>query len=1069
MLILLLLTLCYTLFPFPTISPPISVANRYSQMLQTIGPFQIVRDQTMYKSESLNKYKTAFSSEAKQYYDTFDGGRYGWDDLNDPTKASTLQNILYRLIVMATAYLTDGMELYHNEDCKIKILQAFTIFSGKYNPALYYSNDHHTWDIIIPNTLVNLLPLLDEIYSNDPSLSVGYQNALTRVTEALLTLPKRSPFINQCTNLPSTWYRDTECTLSSIVMELQMAKLTIFGSILIGDLSRMNVYYNRIIDLFQVRHWNYELAPTDDLHDGFRSDGTFVEYFSSIIPGSTGYSMLSLIASILAPSQKIIEQLTASGNTDAAQSIQTAVHSIAGKAATYILDSILPFVVNCGVPDMMAGADAANDSKPPLSRLKDISMGIMQFAYAASLQNSLPSNLNELLGHVFKYLNYHLTDCPQIIDEMTGHYNFPIIGEWNRSTGLFLSVPTYPGEIMYGHYFLSYGDRYVYNAHDFSVNIAMNSYKTRNFQCIRNLNKLGFYQAAGAIMPSVRYHKDQYNHHVLFASEKGYMGTTAYPKFSSKCSSQTHLFGSLSDGKFVSSITDGEHGSASMDYYNAPENDVRYRALYLIESISQGVHVAQMTTGGARLGDLTANVAVVPYVDGDTFEIYLDGAKKTQDTISFSKASRILIKMTPKSGSQYAVALFLRKNLSGTIKNVTINKPYTDLGGSSSTKIKTYGIHISLTLKLTSFYYTDKIYWNARKAIFYSYYPYLPYSTNDQDLATMEQKYRLLFKKGRVDENASVHSNKYMLVSFSNSTQDIIAISFFEKGSATLASGITIAANDTVQILFKVTDNTYYLIMRDPVISSPRPIRVEVQGLIDMHNLQHWCHNAGVVDSTTLVIEESFLGPSLCQVRVDRQVSQTPDDKPIPPTNPPSPTPPPYIPPFLPTDDLLYDNSTDVIVIPDNQAMRTAKIAAISASIIIVLVIIVVLLVVFLLRCKKTAKDLKAVEGALKMTPIPPSGREPPHAFSVLDNDSTVLESIHSVHSTFSEASAINTTDPDPKEAPQPRRVKVQRSLPSKFGSKKTTAVTNYIDEDGVDNDSFDSISIHHAAKMFTQ
>lgn len=105
------------------------------------------------------------------------------------------------------------------------------------------------------------------------------------------------------------------------------------------------------------------------------------------------------------------------------------------------------------------------------------------------------------------------------------------------------------------------------------------------------------------------------------------MGTTAYPKFSSKCSSQTHLL-ALSDGKFVSSITDGEHGSASMDYYNAPENDVRYRALYLIESISQGVHVAQMTTGGARLGDLTANVAVVPYVDGDTFEIYLDGAKR---------------------------------------------------------------------------------------------------------------------------------------------------------------------------------------------------------------------------------------------------------------------------------------------------------------------------------------------------------------------------------------------------------------------------------------------------------
>lgn len=1069
MLILLLLTLCYTLFPFPTVTPPLSVANRYSQILQTIGPFRIIRDQTMYKSDLLNKYKTAFSSEAKQYYDTFDGGRHGWSDLSDLTKASNLNNILYRLTIMVIAYLTDGMELYHSEDCKVKILQAFTIFSGKYNSALYYSNDYHTWDIVIPNTLVNLLPLLDEIYSSDSSLSGGYRNALTRVTEALLILPKRSTYVNKCTNLPSTWYKDTECTLSSIVMELQMAKLTIFGSILIGDLSRMDVYYNRIIELFQIRHWDYELTPTADLYDGFRSDGTFVEYFSSIIPGSTGYSMLSLIAFVLAPSQKIIEQLTASGNTNAAHSVQLAVNSIIDKTTTYILDSILSFAVNCGVPDILAGADAANDSNPPLSRLKDISMGIMQFAYAVTLQDNLSSKFNELLGHIFKYLNYHLTDCPQVIDQIAGHYNFPIIGEWNRSTGLFLNTPAYPGEIMYGHYFLSYGDRYVYNAHDFSVIIAMNSYKTRNFQCIQNLNKLGFYQAAGVIMPSVRYHKDQYNDHVLFASEQGYMGTTASPKFSSKCSSQTHLFGSLSDGKFVSSITDGAHGSVSMDYYNAPENNVRYRTLYLIESISQGVHVAQMTTGGARLGALTANVAVIPYVSGDTFEIYLDGVKKTQNTISFSKASRILIKMTPKGGSQYAVAFFLRKTLSGTIKNVTVTKSYADLGGSSNIKTKTYGIHISLTLGLTGFYYTDKIYWNARKAIFYSYYPYLPYSTTDQDLDAMEQKYRLLFKKGRVEENASVHSNKYMLVSFSDSTQDIIAISFFKGGSATLSDGITITASDVVQILIKVTEDRYYLIMRDPIISSPRAIRVEIQGLTDMQSLQHWCKNAGVVDSTTLVIEESFLGPSLCQVQIDRHVSQTPDDKPIPPTNPPSPTPPPYIPPFLPVDDLLYDNSTDVIVIPDNQVMRTAKIAAISSSIIIVLVVIVVLLVVFLLRCKKTAKDLKAVEGALKMTPIPPSGREPSQAFSVLDNDGTMLESVHSVHSTFSEASAINTTDLDPKEAPQSRKVKVHRSLPSKFGSKKAIAITNYIDEEGVNNDSFDSISVQYAANMFTQ
>lgn len=1069
MLILLFLGLCYTLFPFPNPPTQITVTNRYRPMLQTISPFKLVRDPALYKSELLAKYKSAFSSEAQQYYSTFDGGKYGWSDQSDLTKASSLQNILHRITIMATAYLTDGMQLYQNSDCKHKILQAFTIFSGKYNTLLSYSNDYYTWDIVVPNILVNLIPLLDEIYSNDPSYSVGYQNALTRITGGLLTLPKKSPYINRCTNMPSIWYRDTDCTISSIVTELQMAKLTIFGSILIGDLSRMDVYYNRIVDLFQVKQLDYEKAPTNDLYDGFRSDGTFVEYYSSIISGSTGYTTISLIAYILAPAQEIINQLTTSGNTNAAQTIQTAVHAITDKTATYLLNSFMPFAVTCGIPDMLAGAQAADDSTPPSSRLRDVSMGVMQFTYATLLQNNLPANSNGLLEYIYKYLNYHLTDCPQLLDQIAGHYNFPIVGEWNRSTGLFLSTPTYPGQIVYGHYFLSYGDRYVYNAHDFSVNIAMNSYRTRNFQCINDLNKLGYYQAAGTIMPSVRYHKNQYNNHVLFASDEGYMGTTTNARFSSTCSSQTHLFGSLSDGKFVSSITDGSHGSAAMDYYNAPNNNVRYRTVYLIESISNGVHVVQMTAGGVSLGALTANVAVIPYVDGDTFEIYLDGVKKTQNTISLSKESRILIKMIPKNGNQYAIALFLHNDIPGTIKNLTVNRAYNDLGGSSSTKVKTYGIQITLTLSLTGFYYTDGIQWNSRKAIFYSYYPYLPYSTTDQDLIDMKQRYTLLFRKDKDVDIAPVHTNKYMLVSFNDSTQTITTISFFDKGTATLMDGVTITVSDVAQVLFKMTKDTYTLTMRDPILSSPRSIQLEIEGFTDMQNLQHWCKNAGVVGSTRLVVEESFTGPSLCQVQITRQTPQSPGVNPIPPVNPPSPTPPPYIPPFPSMDDLAYDNSTNVIVIPDNQAMKTAKIAIISSSIIIIMIVIIVLLVIFLLRCKKTAKNLKAVEGALKMTTIPPLGREPSHAFSTLDNESTMLESVHSARSTFSEASVINTTDPSPKEVATVHRVKVHRPLPSKFASRKTVATTRYIDEEGVDNDSFDSIPVQYAANIFTQ
>ncbi|ESU37222.1 Hypothetical protein DHA2_152998 [Giardia duodenalis] len=947
LMLLICLCLCLSAFPFPSPPDPMTLSFKYLSLFTAIKPFYVLGDRAQYPQELIEKYLKSLSQYAKGYASLFSANKQGWDDMLPLTSAPTMRGHISRMLMMSIAYQTEGSALYKDESCFHKILSAFVTLSQHYTAGIPCTPDEYLWSLVIPDEIINLLIVLNDIYI--PTNNVEYEKGLRAILQGLFTIPAKSQLVQECTGDPTEWYDDTRCPVSAVLMELCAAKIVIFSSLMVGDLSSMTKYYNRVSALLEARDPDYDVVPQPVLYDGFRTDGTFVEYYSSVIFGSTGQSLLYLLSCILAPAKKIEEALLSNKNPGDVVKITSQVSTILQEVATYFTGTILPFVANCGFVDSLSGAEVASGVDNPYKRLGNILIGLFQIV---SVANSNGYSLHASYERIYKHCNYFILNCPQLKAHLSSHLNFPTLGLWNKVTGVFLSSPTYPGELMLGHYPLIHGDHYAYQARHFSLIIAMNSYRTRNFQCINDLNKLGFYQAAGAVFPFVRDHPKQYEDYVLLASSHDYAGIIYDSGYLPDCSSQSHLYGTLSPGRFVSSITDGTHGSATMDYYNARSNTIRYKTIYLIESFREGLHVAQLTSTTTSSITLMANLATIPFGERDTTEVYIDGTKQTiTGTYQFTRPMRILFKVVPYTGNAYAAALILPTGLNGVIKNVTVLRAYSELGGTSTSQETLRALIVTTTLQRAS-PSPGSGQWQPFQSLMYSYYPYLPIDTTDDQLNGLMNSYTLSLGGGSQAEH-TVDDSTGML-SYTQGNNRIIALNFYSAGTATLYGSTTIQSSVISQVLFVQAPGQYTITVRNPVSSTATEIRLELNGLADMANVQHWCTTGGSTGANNLYVVAHLSRTATCQIVVTRGAPSAPLSSNIPPST----GGPPYVPPSEPLDDLLYDTSTDIIKIltPNGNRMRDDWI--IATSVIVVIIFMAICVGIGTWKCKVMHKAL---------------------------------------------------------------------------------------------------------------
>ncbi|ESU37611.1 Hypothetical protein DHA2_152664 [Giardia duodenalis] len=1055
-MLFLLVYLCLTLstFPFPPAPASPDPSRKYFSVLSPIKSFYVISDPSQYPADLLSSYVASLSSVAEQYNTSFDSKTHTWSDLGALTSASNLQKYINRVLAMAIAYQTEGTTLYQQALVRENILTAFCYLSQYYSSSTTYSSDEYAWSLIIPNSLIDLLIVLHDIYNTASSTEYYYYVSLRLILGGLFTIPAKSQLVQECTGDPTEWYDDTRCPVSAVLMELCAAKIVIFSSLMVGDLSSMTKYYNRVSALLEARDPDYDVAPQPVLYDGFRTDGTFVEYYSSVIFGSTGQSLLYLLSCILAPAKKIEEALLSNKNPGDVVKITSQVSTILQEVATYFTGTILPFVANCGFVDSLSGAEVASGVDNPYKRLGNIFIGLFQIV---SVANFSGYSLHASYERIYKHCNYFILNCPQLKAHLISHLNFPTLGLWNKVTGVFLSSPTYPGELMVGHYPLIHGDHYAYQARHFSLIIAMNSYRTRNFQCINDLNKLGFYQAAGAVFPFVRDHPKQYEDYVLLASSHDYAGIIYDSGYLPDCSSQSHLYGTLSPGRFVSSITDGTHGSATMDYYNARSNTIRYKTIYLIESLREGLHVAQLTSTTTSSITLMANLATIPFGERDTTEVYIDGTKQTiTGTYQFTRPRRILFKVVPYTGNAYAAALILPTGLNGVIKNVTVLRAYSELGGTSTSQETLRALIVTTTLQRAS-PSPGSGQWQPFQSLMYSYYPYLPIDTTDDQLNGLMNSYTLSLGGGSQAEH-TVDDSTGML-SYTQGNNRIIALNFYSAGTATLYGSTTIQSSVISQVLFVQAPGKYTITVRNPVSSTATEIRLELNGLADMASVQHWCTTGGSMGANNLYVVARLSRTATCQIVVTRGASPAP----LPSNIPPSTGRPPYVPPSEPLDDLLYDTSTDVINISNNtestKRVDWAVVAPISIAVVLIAICAAIGIWKFL-SVRKRIVNVKEELQSFRPINIPDTITRPDSRAS----DASLIQS--SVSPEYNISKNCMTIEDTVRIS---QRMKGSQSRVFKQFTKKASKPQQQDegDSDGIENDSASDIPVHFAEKIF--
>ncbi|EFO64767.1 Hypothetical protein GLP15_4186 [Giardia lamblia P15] len=1054
-LLLIYLFLCLSVVS--STSPPSSLTPsfKYISFLKDVTSFYVINDRTQYPQELLEQHLTLLSRYAKEYADSFNMKSQCWNDLVPLTDVPLIREHITRMLTMSIAYQTEGTVLYKDEACFKKILSALSMLSQHYASSTSYNTDEYFWSLIIPDEIINLLIVLNNIYV--PTNNVEYKQILSQIIDGLFTIPSKAQLVNDCTENPSKWYDDVRCPMSPVLIKLCAAKIMIFRSLLVGDLSSMTEYYNKVSEVLEARDLDYGVAPQSILYDGFRTDGTFVEYYSSVIFGSTGQTLLYLLSYILAPAKQIEEVLLSGKNPGDVVKITSQISTILQEIATYFINAILPFIANCGVVDSLSGAEVAMGSNNPherFKRLANIFIGLFQFVSVASSGGySLPTSYER----IYKHCNYYILNCPQFRDFIISELSFPTLGLWNKTTGVFLPSPTYPAELMLGHYPLIHGDHYAYQARNFSLIIAMNSNRTRNFQCINGLNKFGFYQAAGAVFPFVRDHPKQYDDYVLLASPHNYSGITYDSGYIPDCSSQTHLYGTLSPGRFVSSITDGTHGSATIDYYNSPHNDIRYKTIYLMESLKEGLHVVQLASSKKSPVALTANLATIPFSEHDKMEVYVDGVRKNcAGRYQFAGARTIFFKVTPHVGSAYTAALIYPVQLDGFISNVTEKRSYSDVGGKAVLSKTMNLITVKIALKLVTSSSSGNQ-WQAFQPLMYSYYPHLPADITDDQLDGLMNSYTLFFNDG--SQTGHTVDDSTGMLSYTQGGNKIIALNFYNPSTATLyGSANTVTSSATAQVLFVQTSKQYTITIRNPTSFTTTEIRLELNGFTDMASVQHWCTTGGSTGANNLYVVGRLSRTATCQIVVTRGASPAP----LPSNIPPSTGRPPYVPPSKPLDDLLYDTSTDIINLPNNTENTKRIDWAIVAPVSIAVVLIAVCAVIGIWKFLSVRKSIACVREELqtfKPINIPNTITRPDSRAS----DASLIQS--PISPEFNISNNCMTIEDTVRIS---QRLKGSQSRVFKhFAKHVPKPQKEEEDSEGIEHDSVNDIPIHFAEKLF--
>ncbi|TNJ26972.1 putative Glycosaminoglycan polysaccharide lyase [Giardia muris] len=829
-LIFILLPLLQGRFPYPvldldqlTFQPNVDmlkaglVSRRYPSGLDPTLP--MMRTYTSWLNSEATKYVSSYKSWGK-----------------DVANSDEMNHLLYRTFVIGLASQGTSNSVASWRDVFTK---AYGVAARQFPNALNLTttSDGSTLLFSLPSSM--LLSISTSAYLYDALTPDVFAKSSITAISAMIRNVQNSEYVQKCMEAAG-WHDDTQCDRSYLVVNSYIALFYAYATALTSDYTYLPGVMQYMADLISPVYRNYSINDPTLNYDGFRPDGSLQVYYNSILLATEARDLITELTLLCEMALKAANTISSSQNAEA-KKIQAAVKTIANSLRTFTEKSIIPFLIDCGLPDSVSGAQAVKFSNQPPKRMYNWFIGVGRVAHLLETSGYMSTHESKACAFYGTMLRLN-SSCMDTLQGLFSDYNFGIYDFFQDRANSLDNLEPYVAK---GHQYLPFSDQYLYTGENYTLLIGMYSFRTRCYQCLNDLNKNGFYQNAGALSIYLQGYTNQYTNYSAGAFPMNLTKPASKASgISSPCGNQMNSFETQAKARLVTAVHDLNHAFVNYEYYGVTSDRINTRTLYLVNTNIDAIHAISFVEGSvsSSLSDLTQTLLSFPLADtNDVVVAFCDGTEKIAIPVSeleCTNVTRVIFNVQGTNSFSFSIALVFSEPTTMTMHINSKEASYTNNGDPITGTAKVFKKFIEVVVSRRA---TIRV--GSRTScppLQYTLFPSAKAGLTDDELAALLSLDELSMVFGNyAPESCFLGTMNYTRLTWRRDEHALIGLVSYQNVPVPLVGTVRVTSPSPLSMVMAIDGNTARLTVRDPTALLSNPVSLRFIGLPSGTSVQH--------------------------------------------------------------------------------------------------------------------------------------------------------------------------------------------------------------------------------------
>ncbi|TNJ29588.1 putative Glycosaminoglycan polysaccharide lyase [Giardia muris] len=761
--------------------------------------------------ELLNRYYHATSTSGKAYYDSY--SKSYWNDLSLTTPLG-MADFIQRMYMVVLSYQYDPTSM---PDAP----HLFTTMIERINgnlPYLFQPSNMQTYPNSFLQVLSDIPCIIGMIDSVTPFTQSFYSSAINSMAGTLNTRVNSAEYLNQCIDQKAYWTDVNYCMKSSLTMNAYRARMYIGIQALWNDFRSITQVLQPLADMYQPIYRNFSVDNPDTNYDGFRPDGSLQFYYNTNLAATEAYDLVAELTLLCEMGREAVAILRADYPMEVII-ITNILTKISNTLDLFVQRTIFPALIECGIPDSYAGSTGVKFGAQAPTRMLNWFVGIgrvIKCVEGLGMATSGDSKMRDYIG-VLMHLNTSCNAAANLVNNLT----FGVVAYLQNKTR---EYSQYTPRTYHGPAYSPFHDQFIYMMSQYTVLLSMHSFRTRNYQCVRNLNCQGYYQNTGALSIYISGYKNQYANYSAAAFRENLTKPAIIQAYApTGCTDQEANFATRSSSTFVTSVHKKNDAFTSYEYYNLTTGGLATRTLYLFNGDINAIHtVSFMSYNGTNDVTATQTLLSIPLaLETDSVTITVDGVTSSPSTgsnmisVTCQGARRVIFTVTGQIS--FSMAVVFSEYFTGVARVGEKQSSFSSNGDAVTgpdNALKKRFIEI-VANRATQLQRTD-----GRKValeLVYTIFPRLAANLNDDSLKSLLSDDQLSHYFGDyMPSTFAPEEMNYTLIRWTNESQTIIGFNCYGTTPVPFLGPIMVTCPGPLSLLIKVVGTQGNIVVRDP-------------------------------------------------------------------------------------------------------------------------------------------------------------------------------------------------------------------------------------------------------------